>query len=36
MVGFLGMENVNMFTAAGDENKTDAKLAEIREFAKPL
>lgn len=36
MVGFLGMEDVGVITAAGDENKSEAKLAEIREFAKAL
>lgn len=36
MVGYLGMENVGVITAAGDENKSEAKLAEIKEFAKGL
>ena len=34
--GFTGIENVGVITAAGDENQSEAKLAEIREFAKNL
>lgn len=33
---FTGMEDAGVFTAAGEENKSEAKLAEIREFAKNL
>lgn len=36
MTGFLGMEDKGIITAAGDENGTEAKLAEIRELAKAL
>ena len=36
MVGYLGMENMGVITAAGDENKSEAKFAEIKEFAKGL
>jgi multimeric flavodoxin WrbA len=34
--GFTGIENAGVITAAGDENQSEAKLAEIREFAKNL
>ena len=33
---FTGIEDAGIFTAAGDQNKSEAKLAEIREFAKKL
>ncbi len=33
---FTGIEDAGIFTAAGAENKTEAKLAEICEFAKKL
>lgn len=33
---FTGIENCGIFTAAGDENKSEAKLEEIRAFAKQL
>lgn len=36
MTGYIGLENVGIITAAGDENGTDAKLEEIRDFAKGL
>lgn len=36
MSGFLGMEDKGIFTANGDENGSEAKLAEIRDFAKSL
>ena len=36
LCAFTGIENAGIFTAAGDENKSEAKLAEIREFAKKL
>lgn len=35
-MAFAGIENVGVITAAGDENKSEAKMAEIREFAKNL
>lgn len=35
-VGYMGMEDLGVITAAGDENGSDAKLAEIRAFAKSL
>jgi multimeric flavodoxin WrbA len=34
--GFTGIENAGVITAAGEENQSQAKLAEIREFAKNL
>ena len=34
--GSTGIENAGVITAAGDENQSEAKLAEIREFAKNL
>ena len=36
MVGFMGLEDAGIITAAGDENGSEAKLAEIREFAAAL
>ena len=36
MLGYMQIEDAGVFTAAGDENKSEAKLAEIREFAKAL
>ena len=33
MSGYLGMEDMGIITAAGEENGSEAKLAEIREFA---
>ena len=36
MLAFMGIEDKGVFTAAGDENRSEAKLAEIREFAKAL
>lgn len=33
---YTGIENAGVFTAAGEENKSEAKLAEICEFAKSL
>ena len=35
-VGFMGMEDVGVICAAGDENGSDAKMEEIRHFAKAL
>ena len=36
MVKYIGMEDMGVFTAAGDENGSEEKLAEIREFAEKL
>ncbi|MBQ6752571.1 MAG: flavodoxin family protein [Clostridia bacterium] len=36
MLGFMGIENVGVCALHGDENKSEAKLAEIRDFAKSL
>lgn len=36
MLGFMGIDDAGIITAFGDENKSEAKLAEIREFAKSL
>ena len=36
MLGYMGIEDAGVITAAGDENKSEAKLNEIREFAKSL
>ncbi len=36
LCAFTGIENAGIFTAAGDENKSEAKLKEIFEFAKAL
>ncbi len=36
MLGFTGVEDAGIITAAGDENGSEAKLAEIRAFAKAL
>lgn len=36
MLAYMGVENAGIFTAAGDENGSEAKLAEIRNFAKGL
>ena len=33
---YTGIEDAGIFTAGGEENKSEAKLAEIREFAKKL
>ncbi len=33
MTGYLGMKDVGIITAHGDENKSDKKLAEIKAFA---
>ncbi len=34
--GFTGIEDAGICTATGDENKSEAKLAEIRAFAEKL
>ena len=36
MVGYMGLEDVGVITAAGEENGSEAKLEEIRAFAKAL
>lgn len=36
MLAFTGVEDCGTITAAGEENGSEAKLAEIREFAKNL
>lgn len=36
MLAYMGIENKGIFTAAGEENGSDAKLAEIRACAKAL
>ena len=34
--GFTGIEDMGVCTATGEENKAEAKMAEIRAFAKGL
>ena len=34
--GFTGIKDVGAFTATGEENKSEAKLAEIKAFAAAL
>ena len=36
MLGYMGLEDAGIITAAGEENGSEAKLAAIREFAKAL
>lgn len=36
MCAYMGLEDAGVITAAGDENGSDAKLAEIRAFAEAL
>ena len=36
MLAYTGVEDAGIFTAAGEENGSEAKLNEIREFAKTL
>ena len=36
MLAFTGIEDAGVITAAGEENGSEAKLAEIRAFAKAL
>ena len=36
ILAFTGIEDAGIITASGEENKSEAKLAEIREFAKNL
>ena len=35
-MGYAGIEAAGVITANGDENQSEAKLKEIREFAKAL
>ena len=35
-VGYMGLEDVGVICAAGEENGSEAKLEEIRSFAKAL
>ena len=36
MLAFTGVEDAGIITAAGEENKSEAKMAEIRAFARAL
>ncbi len=36
MIGYLGMEDVGICCLAGEENKDEKKLAEIKDLAKKL
>ena len=36
VTGFMGIEDMGIFTATGDENKSEAKCSEIRAFAQSL
>ena len=36
MSAYMGLEDAGIITAAGDENGSEAKLAQIRDFAKAL
>ena len=36
MIGYMGLEDVGVITAAGDENGSEAKLNAIRDFARAL
>ncbi len=36
MLGYTGIEDAGVFALSGDENKSEEKLAEIRDFAKGL
>ena len=36
MLAYMGIEDKGIFTAAGDENQSEAKLSEICNFAKGL
>lgn len=35
-LGFLGLENMGVYTAHGSENGSDAKVRELREFGRSL
>ena len=34
--GYTGLQDMGVFTATGEENKSEAKLAEIKAFAEKL
>lgn len=36
MTSYMGMSDMGIITAGGNENKSEAKLAEIHDFAKSL
>ena len=36
MIGYMGLEDAGIITAAGDENGSEAKLNAIRDFARAL
>lgn len=36
MIGYMGIEDAGIITASGSENKSEAKLEEIRKLAKSL
>lgn len=36
MLAYMGIEDAGVITASGEENKSEAKLAEIKNFAKSL
>ena len=36
MIGYMGMQDMGVIAAAGEENGSEAKLAEIYNFAKGL
>ena len=36
MLAYMGLEDTGIITAAGEENGSEAKLAEVRDFAKAL
>ena len=36
MIGYMGLEDAGIITAAGEENGSEAKLDEIRAFARAL
>ena len=36
MIGYMGLEDAGVITAAGDENGSEAKLNAIRDFARAL
>ena len=36
MIGYMGLEDAGIITAAGEQNGSEAKLTEIHDFAKAL
>ena len=36
MLKYMGISDAGVFTASGEENKSEAKLNEIKEFARSL